>query len=93
MILNTEGEPIIDLNILIIFTNSLTLWQDAQNGPHVFEPFSQQAGYPPKQIPIARTLVAARISAKKANKRSFTAGIVVIVKIVGLPETNHNMSQ
>ena len=55
-------------------------------------PFSQQAGYPPKQIPAALTVVAARISAKKANKRSFTAGTVVIVKM-GLPETNHNMSK
>jgi len=32
------------MKLLIILPNSLTLEQEAQNGPQVFEPFSQQAG-------------------------------------------------
>jgi len=54
--LKTSGVPLpnpLISNIIICRKNSPTLEQDAQNGPQLFLPLLQQAGYPPpKHSPI-----------------------------------------
>jgi len=81
--LNTPGVPFpnpIMSNIIMCRKNSPTLEQDAQNGPHVFLPPLQQAGYPPpKQSPIPSTCSRRQVSwmATTRATTSFVDSILV----------------
>jgi hypothetical protein len=80
---NTAGVPFpnpIISNIIMCRKNSPTLEQDAQNGPHVFLPPLQQAGYPPPKhspIPSAWSSRQASWMATTRATTSFVDSILV----------------